>query len=77
MGKMMRFSKGSRHFSHIQDYSVENQFAVKTILTENFEPSVSHHHSEQNLEVAWYTLQAIASKFTCTSCYRPTNKYEV
>lgn len=57
-------------------YSAENQFSVKTILTENFEPSVLHHHSEQNLEVAWYIVQAILSEFASTSWYIPPNKSE-
>lgn len=59
-----------------KDYAAENQFSVKTILTKNFEPSVLHHHSELNLEVAWYSVQAIPSEFASTSLYRPANKSE-
>lgn len=71
------FSTGSRDIFFTNKHrSAENLFSVKIILTENFEPSVLYHQSEQNLEVAWYSAQAIPSEFTFTSWYRPANKSE-
>lgn len=57
------FPQEAEIFHTNKNCSAENQFSVKSILTKNFEPSVLHHHNEQNLEVAWY-IQAI-SKWIC------------